>query len=333
MSSALKLKHRDEVTCVAASSSIVATGSEDGTVRLWRGIADCEAGSERCVKCVAMRVPVASIAISASGMHLAIAVEGGRADVLPLEELLSSGDIIVQRSVSDHFLLRTPSGEEINEMAFLNDDALALTDDQGDVSIASWTASHELTTLPRNHETICACAFFVPQSSKDAARLITGGMDSRLVMWDLTWSEETGDVVVVDVTVANVGPHEDASSGGGSRVLNPPLVHSAACRSDGSTFYAGLGDGTVGEYACADLECVDRFSAHRAAVASVSVCGDVLFTASADMRLRRWLVQNEATASSSEAALQHKPNWISCVSAHRVVVADVSSKASVVAFI
>ena len=347
--------HKDEVTCVAvaalsgsgsdftASSNsaahagrYLATGSLDGTVRLWRVSADEgeRAASAKCVKCLSFGKEVVSVAFSpdwgndSATVMMHVAIDGGEIRGISLLAALEKPSIVVQMG-DDCDAFRVPSGEEVNEMAILPGERIvATTDDEGDVCIAEWKNGNEASRTrlsgSKTHSNICTSAFFVPESSKDGARLVTGGMDSRIMYWDIAWSD-SGSVIVADVESVDIKPFVDtsaASSSSGTQLLNPPLVHTASCDPSGETFSAGLGDGTIASYSCADLTCENRFTAHRAAVASVAHdrASNLLLSASSDMTIKSW----RGSVLKHEAALPHKPNWIACC-AGTVFVADVTS--------
>ncbi|XP_058201020.1 uncharacterized protein LOC131315833 isoform X1 [Rhododendron vialii] len=108
--------------------------------------------------------------------------------------------------------------EEINQIACNSRSCfLAAADDGGDVKIVDIRQQCLYKTLRAGHTSICTCVQFLPWRPWE---VITGGLDSKLVMWDFSKGRPRK---IVDFSV----PDADGGCSAGQS-LNPAFVHALA---------------------------------------------------------------------------------------------------------
>ncbi|KAF5752811.1 WD repeat-containing protein 53 isoform X1 [Tripterygium wilfordii] len=145
--------------------------------------------------------------------------------------------------------------EEINQIVCNSKAAfLACADDSGDVKIIDIRQHCLYKSLRAGHSSICSSVQFVPWRPWE---VITGGLDSKLVMWDFSKGRP---YKVVDFGL----PDTSASSAG--QCLNPAFVHAIAVPdadmldASGKICAVARGDGAVdvinieSEVACSRLK-------------------------------------------------------------------------------
>ncbi|CAK9148104.1 unnamed protein product [Ilex paraguariensis] len=108
--------------------------------------------------------------------------------------------------------------EEINQIACNSKSSfLATADDGGDIKIIDIQQQCLYKTLRAGHTSICSSVQFLPWRPWEA---ITGGLDSKLIMWDFSKGRPC--------KVLDFGIHEVGSSGNMGQSLNPAFVHAIA---------------------------------------------------------------------------------------------------------
>ncbi|KAK9267650.1 hypothetical protein L1049_010081 [Liquidambar formosana] len=108
--------------------------------------------------------------------------------------------------------------EEINQIACNSKSSfLATADDGGDVKIIDIHQQCLYKTLRAGHTSICSSVQFLPWRPWE---VITGGLDSKLVMWDFSKGRP---YKIVDFST----PQMDSSSNAG-QCFNPAFVHAIA---------------------------------------------------------------------------------------------------------
>uniref|UniRef100_A0A7N0RDE7 Transducin/WD40 repeat-like superfamily protein n=1 Tax=Kalanchoe fedtschenkoi TaxID=63787 RepID=A0A7N0RDE7_KALFE len=133
------------------------------------------------------------------------------------------------------------NAEEINQVA-CNSKAsfLGATDDGGEVKIVDIRQNSIFKTLRNVHTSICSTVQFIPWRPYE---VITGGLDSKLVLWDFSKGRP---LKVVDYGMSQVG-----NSNAPGQCLNPAFVHSVAVPEvdmldkTGKMCVVGRGDGVV----------------------------------------------------------------------------------------
>ncbi|KAL5576956.1 hypothetical protein UlMin_018655 [Ulmus minor] len=131
--------------------------------------------------------------------------------------------------------------EEINQIACNSKSSfLAATDDGGDVKIIDIRQQCLYKTLRAGHTSICSSVQFLPWRPWE---VISGGLDSKLVMWDFSKGRP---YKIVDFGL------DDVNSGGSAgQCLNPAFVHAIAVpetdmlNKSGKICVVARGDGVV----------------------------------------------------------------------------------------
>ncbi|KAK4787379.1 hypothetical protein SAY86_011212 [Trapa natans] len=109
--------------------------------------------------------------------------------------------------------------EEINQVACnLKSTFLAAVDDGGDIKIIDTNQKCLYKTIRSGHSSICSTVQFLPWRPWE---VITGGLDSKLVMWDFSKGRP---LKIVDFG----SPNLKNSSNTSSQCFNPAYVHSIA---------------------------------------------------------------------------------------------------------
>ncbi|CBI30713.3 unnamed protein product, partial [Vitis vinifera] len=131
--------------------------------------------------------------------------------------------------------------EEINQIACNSKSSfLASADDDGDVKIIDIRQKCLFKTLRSGHTSICSSVKFLPWRPWE---VITGGLDSKLVMWDFSKGRP---YKIVDFGMPDM---ENSSSAG--QCLNPAFVHAIAVpevdmlEKSGKICVVARGDGVV----------------------------------------------------------------------------------------
>ncbi|XP_078164323.1 transducin/WD40 repeat-like superfamily protein [Carex rostrata] len=195
--------HKAEATCCISSSSrpgFVASSGEDGLICLF---------DLRCQD-------VASTIDVAKGPISSLCFKSGNDDLV----YASSGTEITCLDVrlgsqSEPVETYNYNKDEINQISFnTKSNFLAAVDDCGDVKIIDTNQKRLCKSLRGAHSSICSSAQFVPWKPW---ALITGGLDSKLAIWDFSKARK---LLVIDY-----GVPENMNLG---QCLNPAFVHSIA---------------------------------------------------------------------------------------------------------
>ncbi|KAI3710129.1 hypothetical protein L2E82_39903 [Cichorium intybus] len=109
--------------------------------------------------------------------------------------------------------------EEINQITCNSKSSfLAAADDGGDIKIIDIRQKCLYKTLRAAHESICSSVQFLPWRPWE---VITGGLDSKLIMWDFSKGRP--------FKVMDLGKSDpESSSSSGAQCLNPAFVHAIA---------------------------------------------------------------------------------------------------------
>ncbi|CAN1150103.1 WD repeat-containing protein 53 [Linum perenne] len=131
--------------------------------------------------------------------------------------------------------------EEINQISCSSGaDFLASTDDGGDVKIIDIQQHCLYKTLRAGHSSICSSAQFIPWRPWE---VITGGLDSKLIMWDFSKGRP--------IKIVDFGLPDANNSSNSSQCLNPAFVHSIVVpdadmlENSGKICAVARGDGVV----------------------------------------------------------------------------------------
>ncbi|KAL4563336.1 hypothetical protein LXL04_027377 [Taraxacum kok-saghyz] len=108
--------------------------------------------------------------------------------------------------------------EEINQITCNSKSSfLAAADDGGDIKIIDIGQKCLYKTLRAAHQSICSSVQFLPWRPWE---VITGGLDSKLIMWDFSKGRP--------FKVMDLGKSDPESSSSGSQCFNPAFVHAIA---------------------------------------------------------------------------------------------------------
>ena len=281
--------HKGEVLCLDApegsggSGSILASGSEDGTVRLW----DLEAG--RASRAILVPAAEADKAVNAvclgtkgAGTHWVYAAAGLHIYGF---DLRAPGMLL--REPARRF---GPSRDEVSSLTLHESGALAAADDAGDVLVYDASDAGDsrlLATLTGTHTSLCACARFRPTRPWE---LFSSGLDALCVRWD--WRQATP---MASWPLARLfAPDEQA------QLLNPRHAHCLSFAPDGSAFALALGDGSLQVHRSETGEPIAAVDAHRAAASQVHFTPPL--RAALVEQARQGLAAVASASSSTEAA-------------------------------
>ncbi|KAJ7968740.1 WD repeat-containing protein 53 [Quillaja saponaria] len=195
--------HKDTATCCIASRDrpgLVVTSGEDGRV-CWFDL--------RC-KDVQLIMDVGEEPISS------LCFKPGNEDVI----YVSSGKEV--KSFSAHLATSWKplesynyNKEEINQIACNSKSSfLAAADDGGDVKIIDIRQQCLYKSLRAGHSSICSSVQFLPWRSWE---VITGGLDSKLVMWDFSKGRP--------YKIVDFGLPDIKSSSNADQCFNPAFIH------------------------------------------------------------------------------------------------------------
>ncbi|KAI6705418.1 hypothetical protein NL676_008380 [Syzygium grande] len=107
--------------------------------------------------------------------------------------------------------------EEINQIVCSSKSFLAAADDGGEIKIIDIRQQCLYKTLRNGHSSICSSVQFLPWKPWE---VITGGLDSKLVMWDFSKGRP--------FKVVDLGSSEMKSGNSTGQCFNPAFVHSIA---------------------------------------------------------------------------------------------------------
>lgn len=117
---------------------------------------------------------------------------------------------------------------------------IAAADDGGDVKIIDIRQHHPYKTLRNSHESICSTVQFLPWRPWE---VITGGLDSKLILWDFSKGRP--------LKILDFGKPDVHARGNAEQSFNPAFVHSVAVPQVdmldrvGKICVVGRGDGII----------------------------------------------------------------------------------------
>ena len=229
---------------------VLASGGEDGTVRLW----DLQAGrASRAIMLPAAdgdgsdnAVNAVCLGLSGASEHWVYAATGA---TVCGYDLRAPGMLL--REPTRRF---TPSRDEIGQLALHESGALAAADDAGEVRVydVAGGAGDLLATLAGGHSSLCGCAAFRPGRPWE---LYSAGLDAVCVRWD--WKAAAS---MASWPLARLFAIDEKA-----QLLNPRHAHCLSFAPDGGTFALALGDGSVEVRLAESGEPLAAVDAHRAA--------------------------------------------------------------------
>ena len=232
--------HTAEITCMSSHDQIIASGSLDGTVRLWDQRLNMSTGSPQTLM-------VDPTKLQSESEIEAVAFSEPWSVVVCYGNQLIRFDTRMEGSVQ--CLLWPDTKHDTQNAAFCHLDArsghLAVIDEDGYVNCLKLGAhqgepraidtSNFMGRRPpiRTHEPLGSRVCFMGHR-RDV--FLSGGMDSRLRQWDFS----TGQLRCVDELDFTMHTNTSAA---GIPMVNPPFVNAIA--SDQHGVACGLGDGSV----------------------------------------------------------------------------------------
>ncbi|XP_072964322.1 uncharacterized protein [Typha angustifolia] len=200
--------HKAAVTCCIASRSrpgIIASSGEDGCI-CWFDL--------RC-KDVIFTIEVGKEPVSS------LCFKGGNEEFVYVSSGAEISCFDVHMGPGKPLETYNYNKDEINQIAFSSKlGFLAAADDSGDVKIVDTHQKSLYKSLRAAHTTICSAVQFIPWKPWTA---ITGGLDSKLIMWDFSKGRQ---LCVIDYGIPEIA--NNASSGNVGQCFNPAFVHSTA---------------------------------------------------------------------------------------------------------
>lgn len=278
--------HTARVTSVAAAGPVVATGSEDGTARIWSAVGN--AAWTQTHRLEGHTAAIWGVALSADGSRVATASADQTARIWDAD----SGETLAT--------LRGHSGP-LYGVAFAPDGLLVATA-SADRTARLWTpAGRESGVLSGHDETVFGIAF-----SGDGERLATASRDKTVRLWDVARRSNLAILEGHERRVFNVGFAADAgrlvsaSEDGTARVWNlaskavtgtleHPSRLNAAVFGPGGTIVTGAVDGLLRIWDPQTGRETGRLRGHSDGIWSVAMLGDGrIVTGSADTTARIW---------------------------------------------
>ncbi|KAL1826846.1 hypothetical protein ACET3Z_005258 [Daucus carota] len=225
-----KLKgHKSSTTCCIASThrpGLIATSGEDGCV-CWFDL--------RCKDVLfVMNVgddPVSSLCFKQDNEDIIYVSSGNGVKSFDVHQM---GSLKPLQSYNYN-------QEEINQIVCSSKSSfVAAADDGGDVKIIDIRQHRPYKTLRNSHESICSTVQFLPWRTWE---VITGGLDSKLIMWDFSKGRP--------LKILDFGKPDVNARGSAEQCFNPAFVHSIAVPQVdmldriGKVCVVGRGDGIV----------------------------------------------------------------------------------------
>ncbi|KAL5228229.1 hypothetical protein ABZP36_016494 [Zizania latifolia] len=208
----LRGHRKGAVTCCVASSArpgVVASSGEDGCL-CWFDLRT----KDVLFTIEATNKPISSMCFKAGNEDLVYASAGN--EILSFDARMGPQ--------SKPLETYNYNRDEINQIAVSSKGFLAAADDSGDVKIINTIQKCMYKRLREAHTSICSSVQFIPWRPWTA---ITGGLDSKLAVWDFSKGRTLFSIDYGSPELQN------GSSSGSGQCFNPSFVHSIAVSEEG----------------------------------------------------------------------------------------------------
>ncbi|KAF2076235.1 hypothetical protein CYY_002476 [Polysphondylium violaceum] len=224
--------HSDSIIYVDAhkTKELLASSSDDGTVRLW------DLKTNRTIKSI---VGVFSTDIPATSLCFDndyLLYCSHSTDIYSFD--MRNESVIIKESTKQYKY----NSEGINQLAFDSKyQQLGACDDSGQIKIIDIAKNKLTETLNKKHTNICSTIAFRPNSKNE---LISGSMDYSILHWDFlknrVFHKESYQ------TIVNKKQQQEEEQGlQQNQILNPPFVNSVDVSTNGKYVAVGVGDGSL----------------------------------------------------------------------------------------
>ena len=228
-----KSGHRASINCIDGTTiarSLIATGSEDKTVRIW------DIRADRAIKCIT-KCFKSSVEAVKFGISDDYTIYAASDRVLFSFDLRTDG-IVVKSPI---MIARNAATDDINCLDMSSDgNFIAVADDAGVITIVNsrLLAANNPKRL-NGHTSIVNAVAFSPINN---CELMSGGFDYILNSWNLETSTRVGNPAASS-NLSKLG--NEVNDGVSARSINPPFIQDISYMCDGRALALALGDGSV----------------------------------------------------------------------------------------
>jgi hypothetical protein len=226
--------HGAPVLCVACRATLIASSSEDGALILWRVSRDAAAGlrAEQSYSGRFDRAPAAALAFHGSDSSRLFA--GCERAVVEKRALTAQGSA---GAAADGEVLLVTCADEVSALsAHPTQPLLTVADDSGSITIVDTAARAPIRVLStKGHESLATAiltappaAWIAPGVALPTAWALSGGCDTRCLLWDAGAAGERGPLS--SLAPGSTAAEADAEAGvvDATTSINPPYVHAFA---------------------------------------------------------------------------------------------------------
>lgn len=294
--------HKKAITCMDhqwnnskhEKSSILASGSEDGSIRLWDVR---ERATSKTIKCFLCDSSCSIESIKFHPKKSDLLYAASKNHILTYD--LRMEGVLIKTSMNDIAII-AEDNDDTNEINTIDihpkGNYFAVGDDNGNTYILTMSSSssplitplltsitgEKYKTLNRLHTSIIGSIMFKPNSSNEIA---TSSFDCCVGSWDFNRGR-----VLSNFSFTN----NELFSKDQGQVFNPPFVQCIKYTQDGKFLIVGLGNGQLSVLRANDISFICSIEAHNAMISSIYIIDDIIFSASCDRYLKAWrLVSNE----------------------------------------